>query len=84
LSGCCSACATGTLAGELLVTFIAVEARRPFRAQLQRVAAASDSKTAHWRTMVRPRRGNALAAELSVRAIRDAAKGGLCWLIRPL
>jgi PAS domain S-box-containing protein len=74
----------GALSGKLLVGFIAVEARRPFRTQLNRVTTAGDGAAARWRTRLRARRGNALEAELSVRAIRDAANGGLCWLIRPL
>ena len=60
--------------------FISLDQRREFRTRL--AALAAGERSARWPSVLRPRKGIERAARLNVRAIREPAVAGFCWLLQ--
>ena len=71
--------------GKALSEFIGADDRVGFLARTVGLMLGGTTKPLAWRAQLKPREGEALAAEFSVRAIplKKSGVGGLCWLVRP-
>jgi PAS domain S-box-containing protein len=71
--------------GHSLTDYVAADDRMSFLTRTVGLMLGASAKPLTWRARLRPREGEALLAELSVRAIplKKSGAGGLCWLLRP-
>ncbi|MBV9850940.1 MAG: SpoIIE family protein phosphatase [Armatimonadetes bacterium] len=72
------------LARKPLAAYVTLESRQDFRSRLRQMQ--QEDARAEWEVVLRPRRGAALPAALSVSAVRgrDGAPIGLRWLVRDI
>ena len=73
------------IVGRSLSEYIAPEDRVGFLTRTVSLILGAAARPLAWRARLQPSEGEALAAEVSVRAIplKKSGVGGLCWLIRP-